>query len=179
LNSRINISKDHKKIYDNILNLSDVRNDLIHLRSTAQDKNQKYFEKVFEKLINIDLFPFVESVKNFVNLIKPDFIVIETINESSQDTFLFNFENFYAFKTDVTIFLKILSAETKSVMLKIPKSQDKNFQFHLNWIMQNLDQMAKDQLIYFPTINELNDRIEIKILKTDNYIFKIKKMANP
>lgn len=178
--TQINISKDHKKIYDNILNLSEVRNDLIHLRSTAQDKNQKYFEKVFEKLINIDLFPFVESVKNFVNLIKPDFIVIETINESNQDTFLFNFETFYAFKTDVTIFIKILSVETKNVLLKIPKSQDKNFQFHLNWIMQNLDQMAKEQLIYFPTINDdFDDRIEIKISKTDNFIFKIKKMANP
>lgn len=46
--------------------------------------------------------------------------------------------------------------------------------------MQNLDQMAKEQLIYFPTINDdFDDRIEIKISKTDNFIFKIKKMANP
>ena len=45
--------------------------------------------------------------------------------------------------------------------------------------MQNLDKMAKEQLIYFPTINnEFEDRLEIKITKTDNFIFKMKKMAN-
>ena len=111
--------------------------------------------------------------------IKPNFIEIESVNDTNQDTFEFSFEKFHAFKSDVIIFIKILSVETKNVILNIPKSQDKGYQQHLNWIMQNLDKMAKEQLIYFPTINnEFEDRLEIKITKTDNFIFKMKKMAN-
>ena len=108
-----------------------------------------------------------------LNTIKPDFIVEEDIFDSNQEVFTFNFEHYYAFSMDISIFLKILSVPTKVVLLKIPKSDEDNFQMHLNWIMQNLDKMAKEQLIYFSKINqEFDDRIEIKITKTNNVILK-------
>lgn len=171
--TKIDFQKQHQKIYDNIINLSKLRNDIIHLRTTSQEKNRKYFESVFEKLVNIDLYPYVNSVKDFLNTVKPDFIVEEDIFDSNQEVFTFNFEHYYAFSMDISIFLKILSVPTKEVLLRIPKSDEENFQMHLNWIMQNLDKMAKEQLIYFSKINqEFDDRIEIKITKTNNVILK-------
>jgi len=172
--SNIDFKKEHQKIYDNILNLSTMRNDLIHLRTTSQEKNRKHFETVFDKLVNFDLFPFVNSVKDFINILKPDFIETEEVHDSKQEIFEFNFEHYYAFAADVSVFLKILTVPLQVVVLKIPKSSDDNFQTHLNWIMQNLDKMAKERLIYFPQINQdLDDRIEIKITKTKYSPIKI------
>jgi hypothetical protein len=171
--TQIDFQKDYQKIYDNIINLSKLRNDIIHLRTTLQEMNRKYFESVFEKLVNIDLNSYVISVKDFINRIKPNFIEEEEIFESKQDVFTFDFEHYYAFTMDVSVFLKILSVPAKVVVLKIPRSNEESFQMHLNWIMQNLDMMAKEQLIYFSKINqELEDRIEIKITKTDNVLLK-------
>ncbi len=169
----IDFQKQHQKIYDKIINLSKLRNDLIHLRTTSQEKNRKYFESVFEKLVNIDLYPFLISVKDFLNIIKPDFIEEEDIFDSKQEIFTFNFEHYYAFPMDVSIFLKILSVPTTTIILRIPKSNDDSFQTYLNWIMQNLNIMAEEQLIYFSEINqEFDDRIEIKITKTNNVSIK-------
>lgn len=177
--TQIDFQKDHQKIYDNIINISKLRNDIIHLRTTSQEKNRKYFESVFEKLINVDLFPFVNSVMDFVNQIKPGFIEIEEILDSKQKVFTFEFEHYYAFSSDISVFLKILAAPAQVVILKIPISNEKNFQQHLNWIMQNLDKMAKEQLIYFSKINqEFDDRIEIKITKTNNVILKYSDNSN-
>jgi len=171
--TQIDFPKEYLSVYDNILNLSEFRNDLIHLRSTSQEMNIKHFEFVFEKLVNVDLLPYINSVRDFINIIKPNFIEIDPICNDNQDTFTFKFENYYAFKTDISIFLKILSVKAKKVILIIPKSNESSFQSHLNWIMQNLDKMAQEQLIYFPYIDtDFEDSIEIRITKTDNYIFK-------
>jgi len=138
------------------------------LRST-KTKNQQYFHKVFDELVNINLTPFVNAVKDFINTIKPDFIEFqETKTPKNEARFEFNFESHGAFRTDISIFLKILDVPTNKVVLNIPKSNDKHFQFCMNWIMQNLDIMAKEQLIYFPTVQDkLKDKIVIEIIKTD------------
>lgn len=173
--TNIDFQKQYKNIYDNIINISKLRNDIIHLRTTSQEKNKKYFETVFEKLINIDLYPYVNSVKDFLNIVKPEFIIEEEIFDSKNDVFTFSFDHFSAFSLDVSIFLKILSVPTKVVVLQIPKSNDVSFQMHLNWVMQNLNKMEQEQLIFFSQINqENNDKIEIKITKTDNVILKNK-----
>jgi hypothetical protein len=171
----IDFQKQYQGIYDDILTISKIRNDIIHLRTTSLEKNKRHFESVFEKLINIELHPYVNSVKDFLNIIKPNFIVIEDILDSKEDEFYFEFQHYSAFSMDISVFLKILSVPTKVVILKIPKSEEDKFQIYLNWIMQNLDQMAEQQLINFSKINqEFEDRIEIKITKTDNVILKIK-----
>ncbi len=174
--TNIDFQLNHKKIYDSIINLSTLRNNIIHLRSSTTEKNLKHFQIVFEEIINIDLIKYVLSVKDFINIIKPDYIEFEEVVNDDTDVFEFEFETFYAFKTDITVFLKILSVEAKKIVLKVPKSKDENLQFHLNWIFQNLDKMAEEQLIYFPEVNnDFEDRIEILITKTDNYIFEMKK----
>ena len=169
--TQIDFQKTHQKIYDKLLNLNTLRNDIIHLRST-KTKNQQHFHKVFDELINVDLTPFVNAVKNFINTIKPEFIEFQEAKQNKKEAkFDFNFESHAAFRTDISIFLKILDAPTKKVVLNIPKSTDKHFQFCMNWIMQNLDIMAKEQLIYFPTVNDqLKDKIVIEITKTDKVL---------
>jgi hypothetical protein len=169
--TKIDFQKSHQKIYDKLQNLNTLRNDLIHLRS-VKDKNQQYFEKVFDQIVNINLSPFVTAVKDFINIIKPNFIELQELKENKKETkFHFNFESHSAFKLDISIFLKILEVPSKKIILSIPKSNEKNFQFTLNWIMQNLDIMAKNQLIYFPSIKDkFKDKIEIEIIKTDKQL---------
>ncbi|HKR05683.1 MAG TPA: hypothetical protein VJY62_13695, partial [Bacteroidia bacterium] len=155
---------------DKLLNLNLLRNDLIHLRS-VKTNNQEHFHKVFEKVIDVDLKQYIDCVRNFINILKPGFIVFDEINSSKQQKFKFNFESHKAFKTDISIFLKILDVPTQKVVLEIPKSNDKSFQMTLNWIMQNLDVLANDQLIYFPTINDRSkNKITIEIIKTEKKI---------
>ena len=168
--TKIDFKLQHKKIYDKLLNLNLLRNDLIHLRS-VKTNNQEHFHKVFEKVIDVDLKQYIDCVRNFINILKPGFIVFDEINSSKQQKFKFNFESHKAFKTDISIFLKILDVPTQKVVLEIPKSNDKSFQMTLNWIMQNLDVLANDQLIYFPTINDRSkNKITIEIIKTEKKI---------
>jgi len=166
--TKINFQKNHQVVYDKLLNLNSLRNDIIHLRSTKSD-NQQHFHKVFDEILNIDLTPFVNAVKDFINTIKPDFIEFhETKLSKKLPNVEFNFESYGAFSPNISIFLKILNVPSRKVFLNIPKSTGKYFQPSMNWIMQNLDIMAKEQLIYFPTVNEkYKDKIVIEITKTD------------
>ncbi|WP_422354570.1 hypothetical protein [Roseivirga pacifica] len=164
--SGIDLFENHKTIYDGLINLNSLRNDIIHLRSTLS-KNQEYFRKVFEKVLNSDLSKYVDSVFSYVNLIVPNFLEFEEISKEEVPTFNFEFESYAAFAMDISVFLKILDAPTKKVRLSIPKETNKNFQSAMNWIMQNLDVMAKKQLILFPTIIDQAHQILIEITKTD------------
>lgn len=168
--TNIDFQTKHQKIYDKLLNLNELRNDIIHLRST-KEKNQQYFQKVFDEVVNIDLTPFVNSVSDFINIIKPSFIEFEEVIKSEESTFQFNFEGHGAFRLDISVFIKILDVPAKKVILNIPKGTDDKFQFTMNWIMQNLDILAKEQLIYFPTVNtDTEDKVVIEIDKTDRQL---------
>ena len=166
----IDFQKKHQKIYDKILNINELRNDLIHLRS-SKEKNQQYFQKVFSEVVNVNLTPFVNAVHDFINTIKPNFIEFEEIKKSKEPTFKFDFENYAAFRLDISIFIKILDVPVKKIILNIPKATDTNFQLTMNWIMQNLDILAKEQLIYFPTVNtKPKNKVVIEIFKADRQL---------
>lgn len=168
--TNIDFQKKHQKIYDKLLNLNELRNDIIHLRST-KEKNQQYFHKVFNEVINVNLTPFVNSVRDFINTIKPNFIEFVEIIKSKEPIFRFNFEGHGAFRLDISVFIKILDVPAKKIVLTIPKGTDDKFQITMNWIMQNLDILAKEQLIYFPTVNtKSKDKIVIEIDKTDRQL---------
>ena len=161
----IDFQKHHKSIYDKLLNLNLLRNDIIHLRSTKQE-NFNYFQKVFDSIVNLDIAPLITAVKDFINTIKPNFIEIGSVYNSKKEKFIFNFENYKAFKFDISIFLQILKVELDTVVLHIPKSDDIDFQTTLNWILQNLDVMAEQNLIYIPKIITRNKNyIDIEITK--------------
>lgn len=162
--------KKHQKIYDKLLNLNEFRNDIIHLRST-KEKNQQHFHKVFDEVVNVNLSPFVNSVRDFINYIKPNFIEFQEVLKSKEPSFKFNFEGHGTFRLDISIFIKILDVPAKKVLLTLPKGTDDQFQFTMNWIMQNLDILAKEQLIFFPTVNtKSKNKIVIEIAKTDRQL---------
>lgn len=166
----IDFQRSYQSVYDKLLNLNRLRNDIIHLRS-SKEKNQQYFHKVFDEVVNINLTPFVNAVRDFVNTIKPGFIEFEEVTKSKEPTFKFNFEGPSAFRLDISVFIKILDAPAKRIILNIPRGSDNKFQSILNWIMQNLDILAKEQLIYFPTVmNRSKDKVVIEINKTDRQI---------
>ncbi len=160
------MASSHKKIYDKLINLNGLRNDIVHLRS-IKEKNLQHFEKAFSTVINTDLNDYVEAVKDFINTVKPDFIELTEAVKIDNKEFTFNFENFTAFKTDISIFIKILDVPFKNVVLNLPKSDNKHFQTAMNWINQNLDVLAKEQLISFPSIEELPEKFVFRITKTD------------
>jgi len=165
--TKIDFQNQHQKIYDKILSLNKLRNDLIHLRSTISN-NEQEFEKVFVEVVNVNLTPFVNAVKDFINTVKPGFIEFEEIKPSKNESRIdFRFETLSAFKVDISVFLKILEVPYKKVILNIPITKDDELQNTLNWVMQNLDIMAKEQLINFPSIRTTQDKIEIEIIKTD------------
>lgn len=171
--ANIDVKKDHQKLYDSLLTLNSMRNDLIHLRST-KDKNQQYFEKVFDNIINVNLNDYVFSVKNFINLIKPGFIEFEEVTQENEPIFTIRFENFGAFKFDISIFLKILEVPQKKVFIVVPKDNIPDFQPTMNWVMQNLDVMAHQQLIYFPSVDDSDEKvISVEIIKTGKILGKV------
>jgi len=159
----IELQKNHQKIYDKILKINEIRNDLIHLRSSISG-NANHFQYTFNKVINIELKPYVVAVKDFLNLVKPNFIEFEE-HDNKESGVKFEFKSYSAFKLDMSIFMKILQIEQELINLEIPISDDSNFQIMLNWVMQNLDIMAKDQIIYFPKIEKTKEFITIQLRK--------------
>lgn len=173
--SGIDLQKDHQKIYDKLINLNDLRNDVIHLRSLKNEKNLHHFHAVFDRVINIELFPFVEAVMDFLNLVTPDFISLVDAGEKKYSgNAVFEFEHYKAFKLDITIFLKILEVNAELITINMPITDDGDYLLFKNWAMQNLDVMAKEQWIYFPEIIENEDRLTIKIIKNMNKISSLK-----
>lgn len=161
--TNINLRKDHQKIYDKLLKINELRNNLIHLRS-SKSGNAHHFHDAFDKVINLELKTYVLAVKDFLNLVIPDFIEFETY-EAKDNGIFFDFKNYAAFKLDITIFLQVLKVDAEIVTFRIPVSKDKEYQIMLNWIMQNLDVMAKEQIIYFPTVEKTKTNINIKVRK--------------
>lgn len=171
----LNLQKDHKKIYDKLLNLNDLRNDVVHLRSVKNEKNLHHFHAVFDRVINVDLVAYVKSVVDFINLISPDFIkFIDAGKISESGSVSFEFEHYKAFKLDISIFLKLLEIDSEFISFNIPIDNGEEYPLFRNWIMQNLDVMAKEQWIYFPEIIQTNDNLLIKIRKNMNKISNIK-----
>lgn len=168
--SGINFQKDFQKIYDNIINLNSLRNDLIHLRS-SKEKNMEYFQKIFSELVNVNLEPYVKSVEEFINTIKPNFIEYSDQKIFDDNAkFTFNFETFGAFKLGIEVFLQILDCPAKYIQLNIPKADDLNYNTAIDWITQNLNTMAEQQLIFFPIVEENEKDLVFKIIKTDKKI---------
>ncbi len=164
--TKIEFKKTSKNIYDKLRELNNIRNDIIHLKSSV-DGNSRYFERVFSKVIHVDLDKLVQAVQQFVNTIKPDFLEYSEIPEKLSDsTITFEFEDYGTYILDFSVFLKVLDAPAKKVILNIPISTDEDSQALMNWIMQNINIMVEMQLIYSPIITEEEQKIKIEITKT-------------
>lgn len=59
-----------------ILNLYQNRNNLIHLKTNAEDDLTAYFDEI-DKMLEFDLNDSIENVVSFMNKVKPDFIELE------------------------------------------------------------------------------------------------------
>jgi hypothetical protein len=168
--TKVDLVNEHKKNYDVLLRLNSFRNDIIHLRS-LQEKNTRYFEKVFKEVVNSNLEELLDNVQNFINLIKPNFIEFEDLEKKDNSTFHLKFENYKAFKLDISIFLDIMQSKQKNVVLTIPKTNDKGFSTLMKWIFQNIEIMVQKNLIYFPTTSHIeNNLVKIEIVKTERQL---------
>lgn len=159
----LDLEKDHKKIYDTLINLNSLRNDIIHLRSVKKG-NENHFFKVFKRILDEDLNKYVDTVKDFINTAKPGLIEFEDWESNPEGKITYNFEHYKAVKLDISLFIKIIDDPNKFITLKIPKSDDKEYKFTIEWLVNNLNHLAEKDYIYLPVINdEFDDRIEIEI----------------
>lgn len=172
--TKIDFQKSHQKIYDKLLNLNEIRNDLIHLRS-KKEKNLNYFHSVFDNVINIDLEPYILAVKDFINSINPDFIKLVPVTRNDK-VIIFNFTHYKAFKLDISVFIEVLLSKESQIRFIIPMSEEPDYKTFINWIMQNLDILAEKQIIYFTQLNNSSDgNLEFDIVKRADLIFHIEK----
>jgi|LSQX01.3.fsa_nt_gb hypothetical protein len=167
--TKIDFEKEYKKTYDTLINLNSIRNEIVHLRS-HKSGNLRHFHKVFDKVIFLNLSPYVTAVKDFINIIKPNFILFEESKpKNDNQKSIINLQHDGFFISDFSLLLNIFKAPTQRVDIIIPKSNNKNFQISVNWIYQNIDMLAKEKLIYFPNIRtRFKNKIIIEVTKTGN-----------
>jgi hypothetical protein len=59
-----------------ILNLYNIRKNLIHLKTNAEDDFKAYFDAI-DEMLELDIDNCINSVVNFMNIVKPSFIEFE------------------------------------------------------------------------------------------------------
>lgn len=176
----LDIYNNHKKVYDKLLELNELRNDVIHLRSFKNEKNMHYFHEVFDRVINIELNSLIQAAMDFINLVSPDFITLIDAGEREYNgSATFEFDHYKAFKLDISIFLKIIEIDAELITIILPLDTGKEYNKYKNWIMQNLDIMAREQWIYFPEIIKTENTVTIKIVKTKDRLLTTKEDYNP
>lgn len=163
--SQIDFYSNHKSIYDKVMNLNQLRNDIIHLRS-AKSGNQNHFQRAFSNVMNANLEDYVEAVKSFINTVKPDFIEFEEVLADNRSTLTIKLPNYRSCGLEIDMFLKMLEASVERVIYVMPKCNEKDFYSFKTWFLQSLNSMAKSQLIYFPDIQEKEEEIHFEVVKT-------------
>ncbi|AEV32309.1 hypothetical protein Oweho_1310 [Owenweeksia hongkongensis DSM 17368] len=164
--SQVDFYKDHKPIYDRIMNLNKLRNDIIHLRS-AKSGNQSQFNKAFSNVMNANLEDYVEAVKSFINIIEPDFIEFDEVSGDNKRTLTIKLPHYKSCGLSIDMFIKMLETPAEKVIYNLPKSEDKDFYSFKTWFLQSLNSMAKSQLIYLPDIKDMGEEIHVEVVKTE------------
>lgn len=70
---QIDFLKINQKHYNYILEFTNLRNDIVHLK-TISEGNRNYYFKVYNEAIHCDLNIYFESIKEYMNCIKPNYI---------------------------------------------------------------------------------------------------------
>lgn len=73
----IDFKQQYPTIYGNIKKIQRERNNLIHLKTSRDDKNVESFLSMFGKILNDDFEHIFISVEKFMNIVKPNFIEIK------------------------------------------------------------------------------------------------------
>jgi hypothetical protein len=71
--SRIDFFQTNQKAYDIILEFTNLRNDIVHLKTISEGNKNHYF-KVYNEAIHCDLNKYFESVKEYMNCFKANYI---------------------------------------------------------------------------------------------------------
>jgi len=74
--------KEDKDLYDKLLELNKVRNDLVHFKTYKTDNNLEIFLDKIPGALRIDLDDLFETVIHVMNAIRPDYVTVEE-NESA------------------------------------------------------------------------------------------------
>jgi hypothetical protein len=154
---------EFKNNYDNILEMISVRDALIHLKIKKLSNNLTYNGEI-ENIVNLKIDRFLESTINIVNFIRKDYLSFVPRNSNY---FKVKFSHFTAFKTDISIFLKLLQIKHSQICIEIPFSNEKHFHFMKDWIMQNLEVMRDYNHIEHIDSKKMDDGgLQIFIQKT-------------
>jgi hypothetical protein len=73
-----NFWDSHKEIKTEILNLYNIRKNLIHLKTNAEDDFTAYFN-IIDEMLELDINHSISNVIEFMNNVKPKFIELENV----------------------------------------------------------------------------------------------------
>jgi len=71
----IDLKNNYKEMLDDILEFYQVRNDFVHLKSYMENTFKASHTTVFNKMLNMDLAKYQKVAHEFMNLIKPNYII--------------------------------------------------------------------------------------------------------
>jgi hypothetical protein len=162
-----NINNDKEKIKplrENIIELAKIRDEIVHLKS---DKNatKTYYKKIFEFISTKDLFKYIYGVRDFINLLSPDFI---KINEYDIDR-----QSYKIAVTDLKclnfgVLLEVTRLNYGTIELTITKTKEiKESKPHIEFLFKHIPIMEKMKIITDYQIEETDTEYVIEFYKTN------------
>lgn len=80
-----NSIENHKDIREKLIQLVNIRDEIVHLKSAKTKANKQFYQKVFKSLIDEDLSKFIKAAARLIELYKPGFLEFYTQKDKRQN----------------------------------------------------------------------------------------------
>ncbi|QDW20587.1 hypothetical protein [Flavobacterium sp. KBS0721] len=157
----------NRNIIGQILEIEQIRNEIIHLKSKDSNSNIHY-RKVFEFLASKDLNLYLAATKKFINILQKDYIKIENYkdNYTSQEIHIKKVEHLH-----IGIYFEIIKVKEKRITIFIEKWENLTKESeHLKTVFSYLKLMEDMNLIVDYLITEDLNYFKLEIFKNDEQI---------
>lgn len=159
--------KKNGDIIGRILEIENIRNEIIHLKSKDSNSNMHY-KKVFDFVASKDLSKYLYSVKKFINILQSDFIKIDKIQEDN------NIKEIYIEKAEhlhIGVYFEVIKQKEKRIAIFIDKWKGLTKESeYLKVVLSYLKLMEDMNLIMDYLVSEEKTKFKIEIFKTDEQI---------
>ena len=155
------------KIIGHILEIENIRNEIIHLKSKDSNSNMHY-KKVFDFIASKDLNLYLTSAKKFINILQKDFIKSEKIKhqENLQEIYIKKAEHLH-----IGIYFEIIKVKEKRINIVIEKWKELTKESsYLKTVFSYLKLMEEMDLITDYFITEDSHNFKLEIFKNDEQI---------
>lgn len=71
----IDVCTNHQVLKNRLIQLNKVRNEFVHLKNYDSSPFSRAYHKLFKDMLHFDIAKHIEAVKDYMNLLKKDFLV--------------------------------------------------------------------------------------------------------